>query len=277
MRHGLVVQHWVYILAPGQQHSVGPLHRSGDPVIRAEIVDAVREGRRRDWLLSGLVLGLSLHTYQSARFLLLVVAPIVYLAAEWGAERVWKRRWRSVALLGVPLSLLLGFVAAHGPAELAALLSAWSFDFVLGSAHHRIGVAEFHGADAEKGRGAHLLAGLFQGQGSAGGRFQPGVALGEGLYQILSLGDVHERAFGESEGQTLGIQMGQLAGGHGADLGFRRQQDGADEPGEQAGRLDDTGVQGFHEDHRGAVLRGGDQLLAQVHRHACSGNRPARK
>ena len=46
-------------------------------------------------------------------------------------------------------------------------------------------------------------------------------------------------------------------------LGFRRQQDGSDEPGEQAGRLDDTGVQGFHEDHRGAVLRGGDQLMVE--------------
>lgn len=33
------------------------------------------------------------------------------LRAEWGAERVSKRRWRSVALFGVPLSLLLGFVA----------------------------------------------------------------------------------------------------------------------------------------------------------------------
>jgi len=33
------------------------------------------------------------------------------LRAEWGAERVAKRRWRAVALYGVPLSLLIGFLA----------------------------------------------------------------------------------------------------------------------------------------------------------------------
>lgn len=33
------------------------------------------------------------------------------LRAEWGAERATRRRWRSIAVFGVPLSLLLGFVA----------------------------------------------------------------------------------------------------------------------------------------------------------------------
>ncbi len=33
------------------------------------------------------------------------------LRAEWGGERVSKRRWRSVALFGIPVSILLGFVA----------------------------------------------------------------------------------------------------------------------------------------------------------------------
>ena len=33
------------------------------------------------------------------------------LRMEWGEERASKRRWRSVAIFGVPLSLLLGFVA----------------------------------------------------------------------------------------------------------------------------------------------------------------------
>ncbi len=33
------------------------------------------------------------------------------LRSEWGSERVAKRRWRAVAIYGVPLSLVLGFLA----------------------------------------------------------------------------------------------------------------------------------------------------------------------
>lgn len=74
------------------------------------LLRAVREGRRRDWLLSGLVLGLSLHTYQSARFLLLAVAATIPLVVL-GSRSARARAYRNLAACAV--------VAAAGAAPLA--------------------------------------------------------------------------------------------------------------------------------------------------------------
>ncbi|MHB8798798.1 MAG: hypothetical protein ACYDBY_10085 [Thermoanaerobaculia bacterium] len=84
------------------------------------LLRAVREGRRRDWLLSGLVLGLSLHTYQSARFLLLVVAVAVPLAAL-GSRSARARTLRNLAACA--------FVAAAGAAPLARYALEFPGDF----------------------------------------------------------------------------------------------------------------------------------------------------
>jgi hypothetical protein len=84
------------------------------------LLRAVREGRRRDWLLSGLVLGLSLHTYQSARFLLLVVAIAVPLAAL-GSRAARARSLRNLAACA--------FVAAAGAAPLARYAVEFPADF----------------------------------------------------------------------------------------------------------------------------------------------------
>lgn len=84
------------------------------------LLRAVREGRRRDWLLSGLVLGLSLHTYQSARFLLLVVAAAAPLAAL-GSRAARPRTLRNLAACA--------FVAAAGAAPLARYAVEFPADF----------------------------------------------------------------------------------------------------------------------------------------------------
>ncbi|MBP7676663.1 MAG: hypothetical protein KBB14_10095 [Thermoanaerobaculia bacterium] len=84
------------------------------------LLRAVREGRRRDWLLSGLVLGLSLHTYQSARFLLLVVAAAAPLAAL-GSRDARPRTLRNLAACA--------FVAAAGAAPLARYAVEFPADF----------------------------------------------------------------------------------------------------------------------------------------------------
>jgi len=84
------------------------------------LLRAVREGRRRDWLLSGLVLGLSLHTYQSARFLLLVVAAAAPLAAL-GSRAARARPLRNLAACAV--------LAAAGAAPLARYAVEFPADF----------------------------------------------------------------------------------------------------------------------------------------------------
>ena len=84
------------------------------------LLRAVREGRRRDWLLSGLVLGLSLHTYQSARFLLLAVAAAVPMAAI-GSRSARARTLRNLAACAV--------VAAAGAAPLARYAFEFPADF----------------------------------------------------------------------------------------------------------------------------------------------------
>jgi hypothetical protein len=51
-------------------------------LLLVSLLRAVRDGRRRDWLAAGAVAGLSLYTYQSARFLPLLVAAAAFLAAR---------------------------------------------------------------------------------------------------------------------------------------------------------------------------------------------------
>ena len=48
-------------------------------------------------------------------------------------------------------------------------------------------------------------------------------------------------------------QVGELAGSEGPHFGLRRQEDGADEAGQEAGRFQGAGIQGLGEHHRGAV------------------------
>ncbi|HMM33246.1 MAG TPA: hypothetical protein PKA62_00715, partial [Thermoanaerobaculia bacterium] len=116
------------------------------------LLRAVREGRRRDWLLSGLVLGLSLHTYQSARFLLLVVAAAAPLAAL-GSRAARARTFRNLAACAV--------VAAAGAAPLARYAVEFPADFwarartrVLGDAPPGDPLAALRGRLPDLARGA---------------------------------------------------------------------------------------------------------------------------
>jgi len=154
--------------------------------------------------------------------------------------------------------------AHHGP-EVLVLVRG-------GAAHHGVRMALGHRVDAEVHRPGHPFPGLGQ---VAGAAFLPAalqVDPGERLHQVRMRGDVHERAFGQGEGQAVGIQSGQLALGQLAHRRLRGQEHRADKPGEVAGGLDDAGVLGLGEDEGGLGLAVGQELLVErtfniEHRH----------
>ena len=76
---------------------------------------------------------------------------------------------------------------------------------------------------------------------------------GEGGQEVRPGGGIDEGALGQGVGHPVHAQVGELAGSEGPHFGLRRQEDGADEAGQEAGRFQGAGIQGLGEHHRGAV------------------------